>query len=218
MIRDILRAVGEDLRAQIPTYGSRGFRRWKFVYNVAAFSGVHALLVFRLSQLFERSRLLPLAYLCRKVLYHFYHADVWGGMEVGAGHWWCHPLGIVYTRHARIGRRVQVFQNVSIVSAPSGNPVIEDFVVLYAGACVIGGVRVGRGAIVGAHAVVTRDVPAYAVVAGNPSRVLRQRWREEVDSEDEVGVACCFVRSAVESALSSECGADAPDGAGRSEM
>ena len=43
------------------------------------------------------------------------------------------------------------------------------------GAIVLPGVRIGRGAQVGAGAVVTKDVPDYAVVAGNPARVLRMR-------------------------------------------
>ena len=38
------------------------------------------------------------------------------------------------------------------------------------------GVRIGNGAIVATGAVVTRDVPAYAVVAGNPAQVVRQRF------------------------------------------
>jgi UDP-2-acetamido-3-amino-2,3-dideoxy-glucuronate N-acetyltransferase len=41
-------------------------------------------------------------------------------------------------------------------------------------ATILGGVTIGEGAIVGAGAVVTRDVPAHAIVAGNPARVLRQ--------------------------------------------
>lgn len=40
---------------------------------------------------------------------------------------------------------------------------------------VLSGVRIGRGAIVGANAVVTRDVPPYAVVAGVPAKLLRMR-------------------------------------------
>ena len=41
------------------------------------------------------------------------------------------------------------------------------------GAVVLGGITIGEGAVVGAGSVVTRDVPAGAVVAGNPARVLR---------------------------------------------
>jgi acetyltransferase-like isoleucine patch superfamily enzyme len=52
------------------------------------------------------------------------------------------------------------------------------------GAAIIGNVRIGRNAVVGANTVVTSDVPDHTVVAGNPARVVRQRvdgaWRWEV--------------------------------------
>ena len=40
------------------------------------------------------------------------------------------------------------------------------------------GVSIGDGAIVGAHSVVTKDVKAYEIVAGNPARVVRTRFCE----------------------------------------
>jgi chloramphenicol O-acetyltransferase type B len=43
-------------------------------------------------------------------------------------------------------------------------------------ATILSGVTIGDGAIIGAHAVVARDVPPYAVVAGNPGRLVRQRF------------------------------------------
>lgn len=48
------------------------------------------------------------------------------------------------------------------------------------GALVLSGVTIGKGAVVAAGAVVTRAVPPYAIVAGNPARVVRMRLPEEV--------------------------------------
>ena len=56
---------------------------------------------------------------------------------------------------------------------------IEDDVWIGARAIILPGVTIGQGAIIGAGAVVTKDVPAYAVCAGNPARVLRLRTQEE---------------------------------------
>ena len=52
-------------------------------------------------------------------------------------------------------------------------PVIEDDVTVGAGANLLPGVRIGRNAIVGAGAVVTKDVPAGKVVMGVPAKIVR---------------------------------------------
>jgi acetyltransferase-like isoleucine patch superfamily enzyme len=60
------------------------------------------------------------------------------------------------------------------------------------GAIIKGGVNIGHGAIVGAGAIVTRDVPAYAVVAGIPAKVLRYRFEEGI--VDELLASCWWDR------------------------
>ncbi|MBN1514517.1 MAG: hypothetical protein JXB13_21050 [Phycisphaerae bacterium] len=56
---------------------------------------------------------------------------------------------------------------------------IEDDVWVGAGCSVLPGVTIGRGAVLGARAVATKDIPPYAVAAGVPARVLRYRMGRE---------------------------------------
>ena len=61
-------------------------------------------------------------------------------------------------------------------SFSKGDTVIGNDVLLGRGATVLPGVRIGDGAVIGASSVVAADVPPYAVVAGNPARVVRLRY------------------------------------------
>ena len=66
------------------------------------------------------------------------------------------------------------------MSAPSGgDTIVGHDVWLGYSALVLPGVRIGHGAVVAAASVVARDVPPYAIVAGNPARVVRSRFSEE---------------------------------------
>ena len=62
-----------------------------------------------------------------------------------------------------------------VVEPPSATPVIvEDDVVVGANAVLLEGVRVGKGSVVAAGAVVTQDVPPGVVVAGAPARIIKE--------------------------------------------
>ena len=69
--------------------------------------------------------------------------------------------------------------------------VVEDGAWIGAGAAVLDGVRVGRGAVVGANAVVTKDVPPHTLAVGIPARVVRdlEVTRADLTSELLVGSA-----------------------------
>lgn len=86
-----------------------------------------------------------------------------------------------------IGDRVSIAPRVTLVTSSHPNDsrirpfapvvrapiIIEEDVWLGAGVVVLPGVRIGRGAVVGAMSVVTRDVPPLNVVAGQPARTVR---------------------------------------------
>ncbi len=63
-------------------------------------------------------------------------------------------------------------------TASGGPVVVEDYAWLASHALVLPGVRIGRGAVVAAGAVVTNDVQSYAVVGGVPARFIRERSRD----------------------------------------
>lgn len=89
-----------------------------------------------------------------------------------------HGFGIVVHNEAVIGSHVTLRQNVTIGSNSRGAPTIGDRVDFGAAALVIGPVRVGDDARVGAGSVVVRDVPAAATVVGNPAHIVGREANE----------------------------------------
>ena len=103
--------------------------------------------------------------------------------------------GTMIDMNATLGGRATTGKNVhvgagavlaGVIEPPSASPVvIEDNVLIGANAVILEGVRVGAGAIVAAGAIVTQDVPAGAVVAGTPAKVIKQT-SEVQDSKREI--------------------------------
>ncbi len=109
------------------------------------------------------------------------------GTTVGGGLQFKHFNGIVINDSAIIGDNVTIFNDVTIGInlQPDGSskcPVIGDNVVICTGAKIIGGVTVGRNCIIGANAVVTKDIPENSVVAGIPAKILSSGGKEYVEA------------------------------------
>ena len=95
-------------------------------------------------------------------------------------------------RYVMLGPYVAIIGNDHVTSKPgvpiifSGRPaplltVIEDDAWVGFGAIIIAGVRIGRGAIIGAGSVVTKSVPSYEIHAGVPAKKIVERFTDRAD-------------------------------------
>jgi serine O-acetyltransferase len=92
-------------------------------------------------------------------------ARLYGGLVLA------HPQGIVIGPGVVVGPRSWIFQNVTLGGAPgkTGLPRIGAGVQIYAGAVIVGPVRVGDNVVIGANCVISRDVPAHQMVRVAPA-------------------------------------------------
>jgi serine O-acetyltransferase len=137
--------------------------------------------LWRISAWLRRRGLRRPALIVKKLNSVIYHNSLAPGAvfspDIRFGH---HGFGTMVHSNVVIGSRVKIWHNVTLaVRAATGAPhkiVIEDEVSIGAGAVVVtpheGSIHIGKGARIGAGAVVTADVPAGATVVSAPTRVL----------------------------------------------
>lgn len=95
--------------------------------------------------------------------------------EIGKDVWFPHPHNIIIGGVVKIGTKCVLYHDVTLGQNRGEYPVVGNGVIIYAGAKVIGKVTIGDNAIIGANAVVTKSVPANAIVAGIPARIIGMR-------------------------------------------
>lgn len=143
------------------------------------------LALWRLRCAARRSRIPLLNGLLRRLQTAVFGIELGNGIELGRGVFFVHPVGVVVGGHARVGDRVRFMGSNTVGSArDDGHPVIEDDVLLGAGARVLGPVRIGHGAVIGANAVVLSDIPANSVAVGVPARVVSGSQGEATRPDD----------------------------------
>ena len=150
--------------------------------------GPLALVLYRLSNRLWRDGHTMKAELVWRLNLFLTGADIHPGAEIGGGLRLTHTSGLVIGRGARLGSDVNVLHGVTIggsgrawfdSSFEDGLPDIGDGTEIWAGAKVLGPVRVGRRCHIGANAVLTRDLPDGAsFTAGQSTRELRHRVAE----------------------------------------
>lgn len=92
--------------------------------------------------------------------------------KIGGGFSLQHGFSTIITAE-EIGENCRIYQQVTVGYQGERAPVIGDHVTITAGAIVLGGIHVADGAVIGAGAVVIRDVPEHTTVVGVPARAIR---------------------------------------------
>lgn len=107
--------------------------------------------------------------------------DIPFSAKIGKNAYFPHrAIGVVIHENKIIGENVRIQANVVIGGkGSSGVPVIGNNVQIGANAVIVGGVEIGDNAIVGAGAVVLKDIPASCVACGVPATVVKKLVQEE---------------------------------------
>ena len=140
------------------------------------YPGLHALMVHRLSHLLWGHGLKFAARLISYIGRMLTNIDIHPGARIGRRFFIDHGAGVVIGETAEIGDDVTLYHGVTLggtsLSKGKRHPTLEDGVLVGAGAKILGPVRIGRQANIGANSVVIGDVPPEMTVVGIPGRVV----------------------------------------------
>lgn len=172
---EIIRAVVDDLRA----VRARDPACISFVHCFLNFKGFSAIQAHRVAHnLWCKGRKI-LALLIQNRVSEAFAVDIHPGARIGRGILLDHATGVVVGETAVIGNNVSILHNVTLGGTGKAcgdrHPKIGDGVLIGAGTCVLGNVRIEEGAKIGAGSVVLKQVPARTTAVGNPARLMGGR-------------------------------------------
>ena len=144
--------------------------------EVLLYPGVWAFIYHRLAHRLFRARLFFLARFVNHWSRFLTAIDIHPGAKIGRHLFIDHGFSVI-GETAEIGDNVTIYQNVTLGGtnpadgvAGKRHPTIQDDVIIGSGAQILGPITVGKGARIGANAVVTKDVPEGAVMVGIPAK------------------------------------------------
>lgn len=181
----VLVAVGVFIRLLFAPEVKACFERDPAARNILevlfTYSGLHAIMAYRLAHPLERLKIPFLPRLIMALARFLTGIEIHPGAQIGRGLFIDHGVGVVIGETAIIGHNVTLFQGVTLGGTGKErgkrHPTIGDRVVVGAGAKILGNIRIGNEAMIGANAVVVRDVPDHSTVVGVPGRVTRTKDR-----------------------------------------
>lgn len=156
---------------------------FRYIYKALTNAGFRAVFLYRIGRYFWKKKLFFLAGMCQRIMHHFCHCWISVSAEIGPGFLIAHVGGIVVGGKTIIGKNCDIRQNVTFGGNFSRKdeqgrtqPILGDGISVGAGACILGPVKIGNNAIIGANSVVTRDVRENMIASGIPAKEIKERW------------------------------------------
>ncbi len=147
------------------------------------YPGFHAAILHRIAHRLYRANVPLLPRVISQISRFFTGIEIHPGAIIGRRFFIDHGMGVVIGETTEVGDDVLIYQNVTL--GGTGNergkrhPTLGNNVVVGTGAKVLGGIRIGNNARIGAGAVVVHPVPDNSTVVGIPGRVVRYHGVQE---------------------------------------
>ena len=157
---------------------------------LVCYPGIHAVIHQRLAHVLYQLGVPLIARMITELAHSTTGIDIHPGAEIGESFFIDHGTGVVIGETAIIGKHVRLYQAVtlgakrfeqaedgSLVKGHARHPIIEDDVVIYAGATILGRITIGRGSVIGGNVWLTHGVPpnssiTQAVVRRNDDAIV----------------------------------------------
>ena len=155
---------------------------------ILTYPGVKAIFFHRIANFFAIAKFDLVARIISQISRFFTGIEIHPKAKIGKNLFIDHGMGVVIGETSEINDNVTIYHNVTLGgTSPSINtneqrdskrhPTLEENVVVGSGAQILGPVVVGKNSLIGANAVVTKDVPEKSIMAGNPAKKIGDATR-----------------------------------------
>ena len=155
---------------------------------ILTYPGVKAIFFHRIANFFAIAKFDLVARIISQISRFFTGIEIHPKAKIGKNLFIDHGIGVVIGETSEISDNVTIYHNVTLGgTSPSINtneqrnskrhPTLEENVVVGSGAQILGPVVIGKNSLIGANAVVTKDVPEKSIMAGNPAKKIGDATR-----------------------------------------
>lgn len=149
---------------------------------ILLYSGLHAIIAYRVSHTVYLAKIPFLPRFISQLAKFFTGIEIHPGATIGKGFFIDHGMGVVIGETSIIGDNVTLFQGVTLggTGKEKGkrHPTLGNNIVVGTGAKILGNINIGDGVMIGANAVVIKDVPTDSTVVGVPGRIVKKEGKD----------------------------------------